>query len=91
MTRPAAITASESRRLAKVARETAGNFSGRSDYFAVNNKPMGYSTSYRVSGRLGECAQRFIHYHDADKQAKLLNRAYDLGLAHGLAITSGKP
>lgn len=58
---------------------------GRRDYFAVNNKPCGLSTSFRVSGRLGELARRFWSPSDAVTEAKRLNRAYNLGFAHGLA------
>lgn len=58
--------------------------SGRSDYFAVNDKPMGVSTSFRVSGRLGELARRFWCFSEANKDAKRLNRAYELGYQHGV-------
>lgn len=58
-------------------------FSGRRDYFAVNNKPSGLSTSFRVSGRLGELAQSFGFFADADRDARRLNRAYELGFRHG--------
>lgn len=58
-------------------------FSGRSDYFAVNNKPAGYSTSFRVSGRLGEGARRFWNLADANDYCRVLNRAYRLGYKHG--------
>lgn len=58
-------------------------FSGRRDYFAVNDQPRGLSTSFRVSGRLGELGQRFGFFSDADREAKRLNRAYELGFRHG--------
>jgi hypothetical protein len=52
----------------------------RSDYFAVNAKPMGVRTSYTVSGRLGECRRAFPLYRgEADRYCRALNRAYELG------------
>lgn len=59
---------------------------GRSDYFAANNKPIGLSTSFRVSGRLGECQRRHMTFADAREDAKRLNRAYELGYQHGRAL-----
>lgn len=61
-------------------------FGGRDDYFAVNSNPAGYSTSFRVSGRLGEMARRFCHFADARQEARRLNRAYLLGFEHGARL-----
>lgn len=59
---------------------------GRGDeYFAVNDKPQGVSTSFRVSGRLGELARRFARFPDAWADCKRLNKAYRLGFKHGAA------
>lgn len=66
-------------------------FSGRRDYFAVNNKPGGYSTSFRVSGRLGELARRFVNFADANTEAKRLNRAYAMGYRAGLEYQNTAP
>ncbi len=56
---------------------------GRGDaYFAVNDKACGVSTSYRVSGRLGELGKRFCLFDDAWDECKRLNRAYELGMKH---------
>lgn len=63
-----------------------GKFGGRSDYFAVNDKAFGVSTSYRVSGRLGEFARRFSLFRDANEYCKALNRAYRLGCRHGADV-----
>lgn len=53
-------------------------------YFAVNDKPMGVSTSYRVSGRRGEIGRRFPLYSDAQDFCRALNKAYELGMKHAL-------
>lgn len=53
------------------------------DYFAVNQR--GLATSYRVSGRLGECAAKRALHGEAVDLCRLLNRAYRLGLRHGLS------
>ncbi len=60
-----------------------------SKYFAINDKTMGVSTSYRVSGRLGEMGKRHPLYHTAHEDCRRLNRAYELGLKHGLAMKDG--
>lgn len=65
-----------------------GKFSGRDDYFATNDKPAGVSTSFRVSGRLGELARRFCLFRDADQHCKALNRAYRLGHKHGVDLAT---
>lgn len=61
-------------------------FSGREDYFAVNGKPAGVTTSFRVSGRMGELARRFARFDDAEQENKRLNRAYRMGFDHGVAL-----
>lgn len=61
-------------------------FSGRSDYFAVNDKTRGYSTSFRVSGRLGELAQRHSRFDGADRDCRRLNRSYEMGFRDGNQI-----
>lgn len=58
----------------------------RKKYFGINDKPMGVSTSYRVSGRLGEVATRVALYPDAELLMKRLNRAYELGMRHGFEL-----
>lgn len=63
-------------------------FSGRDDYFAVNDKPRGLSTSFRVSGRLGELARRFWCYQQAREDNARINRAYRLGYRHGVEIAT---
>jgi hypothetical protein len=55
----------------------------RNNYFNVNDKAMGVSTSYRVSGRAGELGKRFWNFSEASAYAKVLNKAYELGLRHG--------
>jgi hypothetical protein len=67
---------------------------GRADaagYFAVNDKPMGVSTSYRVSGRGGELGRRYTLFADANDDCKRLNKAYLIGFKHGLQDTQDKP
>jgi hypothetical protein len=58
-------------------------FSGRRDYFAVNCKPSGLTTSFRVSGRLGELGRRHCLFNDAQDDVRRINRAYNLGFRHG--------
>lgn len=72
-------------------KKTPEKFSGRADYFAVNNRTMGLCTSFRVSGRLGELATRFPLYSDARKEAKRLNRAYEMGYRHAMEYRSVEP
>jgi hypothetical protein len=60
--------------------------SDREEYFAVNDVPRGVATSFRVSGKLGELSRRFWDHYDAETDARRLNRAYRLGLKHGLAL-----
>jgi hypothetical protein len=50
------------------------------DYFTVNDKPMGVSTSFRVSGRRGELGKRFALFADAKNDCKRLNKAYERGV-----------
>ena len=63
-------------------RDTVGR-ADAADYFAVNDKPMGVSTSYRVSGRRGELGKRFSLFADAKDDCKRLNKAYEVGLKDG--------
>jgi hypothetical protein len=60
-------------------------------YFAINDRTMGVSTSFRVSGRLGEMGKRHPLLADAQEDCRRLNRAYELGLKHGLALFEASP
>jgi hypothetical protein len=73
-----------------VRKKRSNAMGARHDYFAVNDKAAGLRTSFRVSGRLGECGKRWCLFHDASADAKRLNRAYELGFAAGFVHPDGK-